>query len=392
MNRTIKNITLIAEREIKLILENISVLFLNVFAPGIGMFLLWWIFSAGVVKDLPIAVVNNDNTALSNKVLQMVDATSTVNIDYTVRSLQEADKLMKQGKIYAFIVIPKDLESGIINESSPTISVFLNGSNIVTDGLIKSALKKTLTSIKTGIKIQISQKHGYTRKQAFVKAMPIMYDNHIIFNPYLNYSYFLLMGLIPLMVVVAIFLGSVYSYGIELKNGTGVSLLRQADNNILVAVIGKSIPYWVINIFNLKIAGFILFYIMGITIKSNVFMLLVAGLLLITSYQSMALIFVTITSNLRLSLSLGSAYTMMAVTFSGLTFPIDAMPLFAKHISYLFPFGFWLKIFNGLALRDLNISSLALQFTILILYSLIGFAFINQLKRRYLKRNKWGKI
>jgi ABC-2 type transport system permease protein len=65
----------------------------------------------------------------------------------------------------------------------------------------------------------------------------------------------------------------------------------------------------------------------------------------------MAILLLTLTINLRLTLSLGCAYTMMALTFSGLTFPAMGMPLAAKFFSFLFPYTFWLKVFMSQSLR-----------------------------------------
>ena len=57
---------------------------------------------------------------------------------------------------------------------------------------------------------------------------------------------------------------------------------------------------------------------------------------MILSYQFMAIFIVTLTRNLRLAISIASAYTMLALTYAGLTFPLFGMPVIAQVISKIF--------------------------------------------------------
>jgi len=112
-------------------------------------------------------------------------------------------------------------------------------------------------------------------------------------------------------------------------------------------------------------------------------------LLLIISYQLLAILFLKLTANLRLSLSLGSAYTMMALTFSGLTFPSMAMPLLAKLFSFIFPYTFWLRIFMSQTLRGEPISEIVLPFLAFIPFILGGFLAFPGMKRKLSHSKYW---
>lgn len=60
---------------------------------------------------------------------------------------------------------------------------------------------------------------------------------------------------------------------------------------------------------------------------------------------------VTVLSNLRLSLSLGGGYSVLAFTFSGLTFLIMAMSKPMQWFCCIFPFTFYTDIMVDQALR-----------------------------------------
>ena len=381
----------VIRRESTRIFRDKVTLFISFVAPLFGILMLGWIFSNGVIRDLPIAIVNQDNTAICDKVARMLDASPTVNIVEELSDLSTAQKLMQQGKINAIIVFPQDLEKDIIKGNSPTIAVYISNVNVVSGGALKASIQKTLTTFSTGIEMQFAMKKGSTEEQALAQVMPIRFDNHLLFNPYTNYAYFLTLGLIPLIVVVICFLGTIFAFGSEIKDGTAKDLLKTANGNIYTAVIGKMLPHTLIYLFNIRIVSLVLLYKIGVPMHGNIWVITLSEIALIFSYQSVALIFIAITSNMRLSLSLGSAYTMMALTFSGLTFPAFAMPKIAELISYLFPFTFWLKIFMNNTLRNVSSINTLPLFLALFAFILLSFLSFGKLKKIFSSEEYWGK-
>jgi ABC-2 type transport system permease protein len=137
------------------------------------------------------------------------------------------------------------------------------------------------------------------------------------------------------------------------------------------------------------ILNLILLRNLGTPVNGSLFMILVSEVLLIVAYQLLAILFLKFTANLRLSLSLGSAYTMMALTFSGLTFPYIAMPLIAKVFSMVFPYTFWLKIFMGQTLRGEPISEVFVPFLCFIPFILAGILAFPGMKRKLSHPKYW---
>ena len=69
------------------------------------------------------------------------------------------------------------------------------------------------------------------------------------------------------------------------------------------------------------------------------------------SYQAISVLIVSLLANLRLSLSIGGGYSVLAFTFSGLTFPIMAMWEPMQWLSRLFPFTYYTDLFVDQMLR-----------------------------------------
>jgi ABC-2 type transport system permease protein len=379
----------VARREAGRIAGSWVLMFTTMIAPVTAFLIIMWLFSDGVVRDLPVAVVDMDHTAFSSRVTRLVDATPVCNVMYRLNSTDEARQMMNHGKIDAIVVLPEDLERKLMNNGAPAIAVYVNNTNVVKGGALKSGLFTTLSTISAGVKVQVAIKKGQTPAQAIEKARPVKVNTHLLFNPFGNYSYFLVLGLLPLLAVVFIFLGSVYALGIELKEGTAGELISLADNNVAVALAGKMLPYTFLFFMDMMIMNIFLMKTLGTPVHGSLFLILVSEIVMIISYQLLAVLFLKLSANLRLSLSLGSAYTMMALTFSGLTFPSIAMPLIAKMFSLIFPYTFWLQIFMSQTLRGEPISEVIVPFLAFIPFILGGILAFPGMKRKLSHQKYW---
>ncbi len=379
----------VMRRETRRIADSWVLIFSTIISPIVAFLIIIWLFSDGVVRDLPLAVVDLDQTAFSSKVTRMVDATPVCNVKWQLHDLAEAKQMMEEGKIEAIVVLSADLEAKIMNNQTSAIAVYINNTNVVKGGALKSGLYTTLSTISAGVKVQIAIKKGQTPAQALGNARPVKVNTHLLFNPFGNYSYFLVLGLLPLLAVVFIFLGSVYALGMEFKEGTAGELISLADGRVGIAMAGKMLPYTFLFFMDMMIMNIFLIKTLGTPVHGSLFLILFSELLLIISYQLLAVLFIKLTANLRLSLSIGSAYTMMALTFSGLTFPSMAMPFLAKLFSLIFPYTFWLHIFMSQTLRGEPVSEVVYSFLAFIPFILGGILAFSGIKRKLSHPRYW---
>jgi ABC-2 type transport system permease protein len=379
----------VIKREIRRMLNDWVLIFITLIAPMIAYSMLYFIFKDGVVRELPVTIVNLDNSALSRQAIRYIDATQVAHVEGFAPSVDEAHMLMDKGKTDAIVVIPSDFEKDVFKGNSPAIAVYINNTNVVKGGSLKSGIYTALSTLSTGAKIQTSMKKGQPAGKAFSQAMPIKTKVHMLFNPYTNYSYFLTLGLLPLCAIVFVFLGTAYAMGTELKEGTAGDLMKTANHTPIIAITGKLLPYNILFMANIMWMNWVIFKVFGTPLNGSLVMIIFSEFLLVAAYQSMAILFLNLTANLRLTLSLGSAYTMMALTFSGLTFPSFAMPLIAKIFGCIFPYTFWLKILMGQGLRGEPLSDSGWPLLILLGFVVTGLLALPGLTRKMSDEKYW---
>lgn len=382
----------VLRRELERFRHRKTLWFITIIGPLAGFFLVAYIFSANVPRKLPVAVVDLDHTNLSRQMTRMVDAAPIASVNRNFANLAEARKAIEDGKVEAVLSIPEGTERDILKGKSSNVALYLNNANVVKGGLLNSGIRRALSTLSAGIKLQVQMKSGMTQDQALTQVMPVQLRQVLLFNPYTSYSYYLTAGLLPVVLIVFVLLSSLYVMGDELYRGTGKSWIAAADGSFSWALTGKLIPYTIIYFFIALVMNLILFRFLGMPLRGNYHVILISELLLILCYQSFAIMLLALTSNMRLSMSLGSAYSMLALTYSGLTFPIMGMSHLGQIIASAFPFTYWLKILVSQSLRGEPAAHALWPMFSLWVFILLGLLFIPLLKYMLLNKKRWGKI
>lgn len=382
----------VVHREINRMTSNWMYWFITLLGPLLSMWLVMNIFSQGVPRNLPIAVVDQDQTATSRDLTRSVDASSIAQVVFQLNDLQEAKSLMERDKIDAVVLIPKDAEKNIFRGEQANISVLLNNTNLLKGGMLQSGFVKVFKNISAHIKVGIKVKKGQSLYEAVGEVIPTKLNIHVLFNPYASYSYFLSTAILPMMLILFILLTTVYAFGTELRYATSKDFIETANNSIIVAILGKLIPYFVLFCLDATVMNYILFNHLETPLNGSFAIILISEYFLIATYQLIGIFFVAILANMRFALSIASAYSIMSITFSGLTFPLIAMPKIAQIFAMVFPYTFWLKIFISQTLKGAPILETMTNMYVFFIFMLITLLSFPRLKRIMQSDRFWNKI
>lgn len=378
-------------REIRRIKRNPAYRFLLFLGPLIGITLLFFIFHQGKAKELPIAVVDRDNSSLSIKISNALNASSEMRVIARSQNIFEAKKLLENGTVDAIVLIPYETELSVFQGMEAPVPIYINGTNVLTAGQIQSAVLTTMKTLSGSIQLKKLMSSGMSEQEAMARIAPVHVHYHVLFNPFTNYSYFLNSAMLYVMLYLFVLIASIYTLGNELKRGTGKSLLETANNSVRLAVAGKMIPYTIIFSGFAVLINFLLFKIEGMPLNGSFPVIFIGQFATIITYQLMGLLFVGATINLRLAMSLGSAYSIMGVTFSGITFPLEAMPKIAQIFAAIFPFTWWEKLMISQSLRGAPTKEALVYICYILIFLLLSLCFLPVYKRYLGNERYWGK-
>ncbi len=352
----IKSIISSFKRELREVVSDRLYLSVLVLFPAIMTLFFCAIFYHGAIDNVPIAAVDRDYTPLSRQMLRMIDATAGVDIAFQESDMISAEQRLLNGDVEGIICIDKGFESSIYRGEAAKVGCYLSGANISASGVLSRDIQLAVQSFSAGVALQTLESMGINEAQAMVEIMPINIQINIISNPYLNYGYYLAPIFMILGVVIFTMVSTIYAIGRELRYRTPSNWLTVADNSLVGGVIGKLLPVTIAMVVMSQFIYFILFVVMGMECMGSYLLLSLVTVLFIVVYEGIALSIIALTANMRLALSLGGGYSVMAFTFSGITFPTVAMYGVARVFSKLFPLSYFSEFFVGQVMRGAPIS------------------------------------
>lgn len=350
------------------------------------------LFEKGVAHDIPIAVFDEDGTTLSRKIVDMIDATPTALVAYEVQDMPQAERLMREGRIMAIVQVPDFFEKNILSNRQTHVEAYITGTNITVNGLLARDIQTAVTTFSAGIQLQLLTKQGLTDRQAMAQLMPVRFSKHVLFNPYTNYGYYLSPSFMPMMLLIFVIMTTIFAVGTELKRGTAGEWLATGGDSVAASVAGKLLPITVVMFLVAMAMLCIIFKVVGVPLNGSLWVILLATLLFIVSYQAIGLFIVALLSNLRLSLSIGGGYSVLAFTFSGLTFPVMAMWPAMQYLSRLFPFTYYTDIFVDQMLRGAPVVCSLPDLGYMSLFILLPFLCRRRLRRICTEEKFWGRL
>ena len=365
---------------------------LMVVLPVVSFAFFALLFNKGAIRNIPVAVLDEDHTTLSRKVAQMIDDTPTAMVAYDIQSMGEGERLMREGKIVAVVQIPAFFEKNILSNSQTHLENYVSGTNIAVNGLLSKDIQTAVTTFTAGIQMQVLMKQGLTQRQAMAQLMPVRFDRHILFNPHINYGYYLSPSFMPMMLMIFVVMVTVFAIGTELKHATAREWMAAGNDSVGAALLGKVLPITAVMFLISLVMLVINFKIVGTPLNGSLPVILVGTLLFILSYQSISVLIVALLANLRLSLSIGGGYSVLAFTFSGLTFPIMAMWEPMRWVSKIFPFTFYTDIFVDQMLRGTPWVYSLPDLGYMMLFIVLPLLCLPRLKRVCTEEKFWGRL
>ena len=392
IKRFCSGVAAVAKREVERIITNREYLAVVWWLPLAVILFFAIFFSQEVVGALPVAVVDEDNTSLSRKVIAMIRATPQTSLAEEVADMATARNKLLQGEVVGIVEIPEGFSKAILSGQRANVVFYDSGANISANSLSAKGIQTALTTFGVGVSLQRTEMQGMAPDKAMAQTIPIAFTTYGLFNPWLNYAYYVAPCFWAMILIIAAMLSTIYAVGTELRYGTSVEWLRSANNSLVAALVGKLAPTTLSLWLLASISGVLIFGLFGAPMQGSWVVLVIGVLTLIVAYQAVALFVVAITSSFRLSLSLGGGYSVLAFTFSGVTFPTMAMFSWVQPFTMLFPYTYFMRLYIDQAVRGtewwLSMSDLAAM----LLFCLLPLLLFGRLKNILIKRKFWGRL
>ena len=216
--------------------------------PLFTLFFMATIFGNGQMENIPIGIVDQDNTATSRTIVRNISAVPTFKVTKHFVNEAAARESVQKKEIYGYLSIPPQFEQNAITGKNATLSYYYHYALMSVGGELMAAFETSLAPVALSPVVMQAMALGVEQDQITTFLLPVQANNHPIYNPSLDYSVYLSQPFFFVLFQVLILLITVYAVGIEIKFRTADDWLATAKGNIVTAVLGKLLPYTIIYI------------------------------------------------------------------------------------------------------------------------------------------------
>jgi ABC-2 type transport system permease protein len=345
--------------------------------PIIMLFLLGFA-ATNDVRNVSTAVFDQDRSPAARDLIAAFRAADYFQFVADVDSVEELKWLVDTGQARAGLIIPPDYERRLLAGEQAQVAFVIDGS----DPTIAGSSLSAATLIGQAKATAVMRATLEQRAQGSAAVSPVEVRTQIWYNPDLITAYFMIPGLIGVILQFLAVLLTSTAIVRERERGTIEQLIITPIRSWEL-IVGKLMPYVLIAFFDLLEVLIIGTLVFNMPINGSVPLLLVlAGLFLVTTL-GIGLLISTIARTQFEAMLLAVFSSLPMMFLSGFFFPLAAMPPFLQAISYLIPLRYFLIIVRSILIKGVGLEAVLGE---VIALTIFGVAVMGIAARRFHKR------
>jgi ABC-2 type transport system permease protein len=319
-----------------------------VLAPILQLTLLGYAASTDV-RDVPLAIVDQDQTSESRDMISRFEASQNFTVVGSLSSVNEIGAQLDQGRAWMVLTIPANYGARVRSGQPTTVQVVADGS----DANSTNVALGYAGSLITGYARELGAAAGLVPETPLVTAQV-----RVWFNPQLESRYFMIPGILALVLLVITTNLSSMAIVRERELGT----LEQLNVTPLARwelIAGKLLPYALIGLVDVVLVLAVAIGWFQIPMLGSFLLLFAMCLVYLLTTLGLGLFVSTISSTQQQAMMTSVFFFLMPMVFlSGFVFPIENMPAAIQPVTYLVPLRYFLEILRGVFLKGVGLDVL----------------------------------
>jgi len=319
-----------------------------------------FIYRNEVLRDIPIAVVNQSNSALSRDLVRKIDATPDLKVAYKANTMNEAKDLFAKNEVHGIVYIPASFSKDLCKGKQTHVFAYSNIATMLYFRGVYSAVNFVCLDFDEKIQVANLEAKGLTEQQAKATAIPILREGHPLYNSNNGFASFLLPAALILIIQQTLVIGIGMLAGTAREENKYHQLIpyQRKYHGTLRIVTGKALAYFIIylfiGIYNLVLIPY-LFQLPNYFTIGSALQFLVPFLLASVFFGMGISVFFWVRET---SLLIYLCTSIPLLLISGFSWPASNIPIFWKMISYFFPSTFGIQGFLKMNSMGASISQI----------------------------------
>lgn len=321
--------------------------------------------SSSDVRNIPLALLDNDRSTESRQLLDSYLASGQFQLEFVVDSEVELTRLIDAGAVKAGLIIPRGYGREIAARQQVSVPFFIDGSDPSVANTALSSARLIGQAHGNALMLETIERRGAINMQA-----PIDIRTRVWYNPDMLSVYFMIPALIGLILQLQATMLTSGAIVRERERGT-IEQLIVTPIRPFELMLGKTLPYMLVAFFMVIEVLVVGSFWFKVPIRGNIVFLLFASLLFLLVVLGLGLMISTVASNQQESMLLTIATILPSVFLSGFIYPISGLPQWLQAVSYVIPLSYFIDIVRSTMLKGVGFDVLASKVLILGLFAAV---------------------
>lgn len=318
------------------------------------------------VKNVPVGVVDQDNSSLSRDLISRFISNPTFELRHYSLAYSPIDQLLNQEKVKIILAIPPSFSQRISHNQNVPVQLLVDGSDNNTALIALGYASKIVQHFSTQLLRKKLKSQGSTNGEV---VLPVEAQPRVWFNPDLNSTHFIVPGLIAVVMMVISAMMTSLTLAREWETGTMEQLMVTPARTHEI-ILGKLIPYYFLGLAQMimvTLTGILLF---RVPFRGSVIFLFLAATLFLICGLGIGLFISTVTRSQQLAFMISMLVTLLpSFLLSGFVFPISSMPQIIQLFTYLVPARYIMVVLRGIFLKGVGLGILWPQVLALFIFA-----------------------
>ena len=358
-----RTLRFLLQKEFRQIFRDPSIIRIIFMMPSIQLLILPWAADYEV-KNIQLSVVDHDHSQYSQQLVNKVTSSGYFRLQDYSGSYSNAMQQVEHDDADLVLEIPADFEKKLIKENESTLFMAINAINGVKANLGGAYLRSIIQDYNREVRLK------WVQLPRFNPELQVEVTSSNWFNPSMNYKYFMVPGiLVVLVTMVGSFLASLNIVR-EKEIGT-IEQINVTPVKKYHFILGKLIPFWILGLLILSIGLTIAWLAYGILPAGSLFVIYIFAAVYLLAVLGLGLLLSTYTSNQQQAMLLSFFMMMVFILLSGLYTSIDSMPAWAQAITKINPVTYFIDVMRMVVLKGSGLKDISTH-----LFTMLGFAVV----------------
>jgi ABC-2 type transport system permease protein len=325
----------IIQKEFYHIIRDSRTLIILFLLPVIQMIMFGYALNMEIQK-VKITIDDQDHSHFSREFIRTVQGSEFFQIQR--KTDQNLEHLFMKRSIRAHLTIPGNFSSAIYRRQPTRLDLMIDASNSNEAVLIENYVQQLILQFKSRI--------------GFPQKIPVQIHQIFRFNPEMKSTFFMVPGLLALIMIMITTLLTSITLVREKESGT-ITLLKISPLHSFEIIIGKVFPYLLLSILIATVILGVGVFLFHVPIRGNIGTMYVFIILYCLTGLSFGMMISSLASTQQVAMLAALMTTVLpTLILSGFIFPLEAMPPILQFLSYAIPAKYFLIIIRGIMIKN----------------------------------------